>query len=77
MYTEVIAEHRASQPGDQEVELRVASEYLRSIRPNARGGHAYGLLRELYFSCERSRLFRALLPSRLTAGRIAARLRSS
>ena len=77
MYNEVIAEHRASQPGDQEVELRIASEYLRSIRPNATGGHAYGLLRELYFSCERSRLFRALLPSRLTAGRIAARLRSS
>jgi hypothetical protein len=76
-YNEVIHEHRAAQPGDPDVELRVASDYLRSIRPNATGGHAYGLLRELYFSCERSRLFRALLPSRSTAGRIAARLRSS
>ena len=76
VYNEVIAEGHASQPGDQEVELRVASEYLRSIRPNAPGEHAYGFLRDLYFSCERSRLFRALLPSRSTAGRIAARLRS-
>jgi len=76
VYNEVIAEGHASQPGDQEVELRVASEYLRSIRPNAPGEHAYGFLRDLYFSCERSSLFRALLPSRSTAGRIAARLRS-
>jgi len=76
MYNEVIAEHRASQPGDQEAELRVASEYLRGMRPNAPGEHAYGFLRDLYFSCERSRVFRALLPSRSTAGRIAARLRS-
>jgi glycosyl transferase family 4 len=76
-YNEVIDEHRAAPPGDQDAELRVASEYLRSIRPNAAGAPAYGFLRELYFSCERSRLFRALLPSRATAGRIAARLRSS
>lgn len=77
LYNEVIDEHRATAPGDQDIELRVASEYLRSIRPNAAGAPAYGFLRQLYFSCERSRLFRALLPSRATAGRIAARLRSS
>jgi hypothetical protein len=76
-YHEVIDEHRAAPPGDSDDELRLAAEYLRSIRPNAAHRPAHGFLRELYFSCERSRLFRALLPSRATAGRIAARLRSS
>ena len=76
-YHEVIDEHRAAPPGDSDDELRLAAEYLRSIRPNAAHTPAHGFLRELYFSCERSRLFRALLPSRATAGRIAARLRSS
>jgi hypothetical protein len=76
MYDEVIAEQRASPRGDQEVELRVASEYLRSMRPNGTGEPAYRFLRDLYFSGERSTLFRALLPSRSTARRIAARLRS-
>lgn len=77
LYNEVIAEYRASQPGDQEAELRIASEYLRSIRPDGASDHAYRFLRELYFSCERSRLLRALLPSRSMAVRLAARLRSS
>jgi glycosyltransferase involved in cell wall biosynthesis len=76
MYNEVIAEQRASPLGDQGVELRVAAEYLRSMRPNGRGEPAYRFLRDLYFSCERSTPFRALLPSRSVARRIAARLRS-
>jgi hypothetical protein len=76
-YNEVIDEHRSAPPGDQDVELRVASEYLRRIPPGGTREPAYGFLRGLYFSCERSRLFRAILPSRATAGRIAARLRSS
>lgn len=76
-YNEVIDEHRSAPPGDQDVELRVASEYLRGLSPGGTGEPAYGFLRRLYFSCERSRLFRAILPSRATAGRIAARLRSS
>lgn len=76
-YQEVIDEHRAAPPGDQDTELRVASEYLRTIRPNTAGPRTHGWLREMYFACERSRWLRALLPSRATAWRIAARLRSS
>jgi hypothetical protein len=75
LYNEVIVEHRSSPPGNHEVEFRVAAEYLRSIRPTA-VAPPYGFLHKLYFSWERSKIFRALLPSRLTAGRIAARLRS-
>jgi hypothetical protein len=67
-YREVIDEHRAAPDGDQEIELRLASGYLSTIRPNAPSAPAYGFLREMYFTCERSRW---------TAGRIAARLRSS
>lgn len=77
LYKEVIDEHHAAAPSDQAVELRVASEYLRRIGPNAAATPAYEVLRQLYLSCERSRVFRALLPSRATAGRISARLRSS
>lgn len=73
-YAEVIAEYRASPPGDPDAELHVASEYLGRFRAGT-GAPAYGLLRRLYFSWERSRLFRPLLPSRSSARRIAARLR--
>jgi hypothetical protein len=76
LYDEVIAEYRAAQPAPQDVELRVASEYLRSIRLDATDRRQYRFLRRLYFACERSRVFRALLPSRSSARRISARLRS-
>jgi hypothetical protein len=77
LYEEVIDEHRAAAPGDQDAELRLASEYLRSTRPSTAAAPAVDLLREMYFACERSRWIRPLLPSPATARRIAARLRSS
>ncbi len=72
-YDEVIAEYGAAQPEPPDVELRVAAEYLRSIRLS---DHPRRFLRRLYFACERSRLLRVFLPSRSSARRIAARLRS-
>ena len=77
MYNEVIDEHRAASPGDLDAEFRAASEYLRSIVLQPPPAPAADFLRRVYFSAERSKLFRALLPSRATAGRLAAWLRSS
>ena len=77
VYNEVIDEHRAASPGDLDAEFRAASEYLRSIVLQPPPAPAADFLRRVYFSAERSRLFRALLPSRATAGRLAAWLRSS
>jgi hypothetical protein len=76
LYDDVIAEHRATQP-DLADELRTAAEYLQNIDPCRVGDPAYALLRSLYFRCERSPMLRALLPSRATARRMAARLRSA
>jgi hypothetical protein len=73
-YEEVIAEHRASPPADPDTELRAAASYLRRFQPNT-GVPAFGVLRRLYFACERSSLLRRLLPTRSSARRIAARLR--
>jgi hypothetical protein len=77
MYTEVIAEHRRAPVGSYDDEMRAAAAYLATLRPPGTRDHAYRLLRDLYFRCERSALVRTLLPSRTKARRLARRLRSS
>jgi hypothetical protein len=76
LYDEVITEHRAMPAPDLADDLRAASEYLQRIDPYRTGNPAIAVLRGLYFRCERSRVLRVLLPSRTTARRMAARLRS-
>jgi hypothetical protein len=82
VYDEVIREHREAADAGLEDDLRNAAAYLRTLAPAMPTDyrlrtHAFGLLRALYFSAERSPLLGQLLPRRGVARRLAALVRSS
>lgn len=79
IYEDVIEEHRRDGPADAALELRAAADYLADAGAGLRTAHsvrshAYGLLRQVYFECERSAVLRAALPRRSAARRLGAKL---
>ncbi len=79
IYEDVLDESRRSGPADPGLELRAAADYLAAAGAELRTAdsvrfHAYGLLRRIYFGCERSSILRAVLPRRSAARRLGSKV---